>query len=87
MAKQPTIAQTIITALQQRGYTVVQARDRLHKYTVMHHPAGGQWIWVGAAGACRYASIKRFDASRPVSDKTRAALLAGRADNLNATAI
>lgn len=87
MSKQPTIAQTLIAALQARGYTVVEERDRLHKYTVMHHPAGGQWIWIGAAGACRRASIKRFDASVPVSDQTRAKLLAGRADNLNATAI
>jgi len=66
----------------------VQERGRTSKYTVLHKEGSScAWVWVGAAGAARYASVKRFDASIPFSDKSRAVLLGGRADNLNATAI
>jgi hypothetical protein len=88
VSKQKTIAQTIIDALVARGYTVVAERSRTSKYTVLHKEGSSAcWVWVGAAGAARFSGVKRFDSSIPFGDRTRAALLAGRADNLNATAI
>lgn len=73
-----TIEQTLIAALQMRGYAVVQLRDRQHKYTVMHKPGSAScaWVWVGKNGACRFNGVKRLDGSIPFSDRSRAVLLA-----------
>lgn len=86
MSKQLTIAQTIIAALQARNYSVIEEASRVNKYTVMNK-AGVGYIWVGKSGAARFNNVKRVRDSVPLSDKVRRELLAGRADNLNATAI
>lgn len=85
----PTIEQTLIAALQERGYTIVQARDRLHKRTLLYKPGSAScaFVWVGRNGAARFNGVKRVDGSIPFSDRSRAILLGGRKDNLNATAI
>lgn len=81
-----TIQATIVRALQALGYVLVP--DASRRYIVLHKEgSSAAWMWVGKSGACRYAAVKRFDASTPVSDKTRRTLLADRQDNLNATAI
>lgn len=85
----PTIEQTLISSLQARGYVIEQPRDRLHKYTLLHKPGSAScaFVWVGRNGACRYNGMKRVDGSIPFSDRSRAILLGGRKDNLNATSI
>lgn len=81
-----TIAQTIIEALQARGFAIVP--DASRKYTLLFKTGSSvTWVWVGRNGAARFANLKRFDASVPFSDRSRSILLAGRADNVNATAI
>ncbi len=40
------------------------------------HGASPTYFWLGKAGAVRYGSINRIDASMPATDKTKQSLLA-----------
>ncbi len=87
-----TIREQLIRGLEARGWQIVPGASR--KYTLLQkvaEPFMGKprlhCVWVGRNGAARYNHEKRIDGSIPLSDRSRAALLAGHRDNENAKSI
>lgn len=69
-----TLRDTYGRGLSTYGYQREQTASKKY-WLYSKHGASPTYFWLGKAGAVRYASINRIDASLAASEKTRANLL------------